>query len=250
MHTSPRSLRGFFDDYEVFLETGRTAARSRDRLNLRHIAIIGDNADILQGARVLDIASHDGRWSFAALRAGAHQVVAVEARPDLVEAASKTFKQLGAKPSSYDLVCGDVFEELIALSQDFDVVLCLGFLYHTARHLELLRACRALGEGHLIIDTMVDLRRTPVIRLGRERTTIPQNAISDAFTVGKKTLVGRPSRRAMELLLQASGFRIQRATDWSALLTKYPYAIGADDYRSGTRITLRCEAVKASVSSS
>src|SRR4249919_1385884 len=78
-----RKASMFFDDYPRFAETSRTAA-SMDRLNLRYEAIFAENRDILDGARVLDIASHDGRWSLAALATGARSVVGVEARPGLV----------------------------------------------------------------------------------------------------------------------------------------------------------------------
>ena len=70
----------FFDDYPLFYETSKTAS-SKARLNVRHQAIIEANRDILKDARVLDLASHDGRWSFAALKAGAAHVTGVEARP-------------------------------------------------------------------------------------------------------------------------------------------------------------------------
>lgn len=67
----------FFDDHPEFLETSSTAA-GKDRLNLRHVAIIEEHCKILSGSRVLDIASHDGRWSFAALQAGATHVTGIE----------------------------------------------------------------------------------------------------------------------------------------------------------------------------
>jgi hypothetical protein len=60
---------GFFDQFPRFYESSETATHP-GRLNLRHQAMIGDNLDIFEGAKVLDIASHDGRWSFAALQAG------------------------------------------------------------------------------------------------------------------------------------------------------------------------------------
>jgi hypothetical protein len=50
----------FFDDYPAFYASSRTAAFPA-RLGLRHRAIIERNRDVLAGARVLDLASHDGR---------------------------------------------------------------------------------------------------------------------------------------------------------------------------------------------
>ena len=72
----------FFDDYPRFYSTSKTGP-SRHRLGARHRAIIEGNERLLVGRRVLDIASHDGRWSFAALKSGAAHVTGIEARPHL-----------------------------------------------------------------------------------------------------------------------------------------------------------------------
>ena len=69
-----------FDEFPRFYETSETFAYP-NRLNLRHEAIFGENKEVFEGQRVLDIASHDGRWSFAALKAGATSVVGIEGRP-------------------------------------------------------------------------------------------------------------------------------------------------------------------------
>ena len=128
----------FFDDYPLFYESSDTAA-SPVRLNLRHEAMITSNQDILAGARVLDLASHDGRWSFAALRAGAEHVIGVEARAGLVDAANKTFAEYGVPTQDYEFVQGDMFRILQERRFDVDVVMCLGFIYHTLRYGELFR---------------------------------------------------------------------------------------------------------------
>ena len=98
----------FFDDYPAFNETSRTAA-SPARLNLRHEAMIEPNRDILAGARVIDLASHDGRWSFAAHEAGAAHVTGVEARRPMVEAARRTFAGYGVPSDRYTFIRGDLF---------------------------------------------------------------------------------------------------------------------------------------------
>lgn len=57
------------------------------------MAIIEEHREELNGARVLDIASHDGRWSFAALQVGAAHVTGIAGREHLVTDANKTFRQ-------------------------------------------------------------------------------------------------------------------------------------------------------------
>jgi predicted nicotinamide N-methyase len=80
---------GFFDDYPAFFETSRTGS-APNRLKARHTALIESNPDVVTGRRILDIASHDGTWSFAALRAGAAHVTGIEARDEVVERGADT----------------------------------------------------------------------------------------------------------------------------------------------------------------
>ena len=49
-------------------------------MNERYEALFASNRDIFDGARVLDLATHDGRYSFAALKTGAAHVTGVEVR--------------------------------------------------------------------------------------------------------------------------------------------------------------------------
>src|SRR5215469_18424573 len=78
-----RTASWFFERFPRFYLSSSTAATSA-RLNLRYEAIFGENRDIFAGASVLDLASHDGRWSLAALATGARSVIGIEARPELV----------------------------------------------------------------------------------------------------------------------------------------------------------------------
>ena len=148
---SAREAEGFFENYPRFLETSGIASRP-GRLNLRYEAMIEANRDILEGARVLDIASHDGRWTFAALKVGARHVTGIEPRQNLVDNAIATFAAYGTDPTSYRFLCGDAFEILPQRNLDVDVVLCLGFLYHTLRYPELVRRIRDLDPTHLVFD--------------------------------------------------------------------------------------------------
>jgi len=91
---------------------GRTVTQQLNRMNERYEALFASNRDILEGARVLDLASHDGRYSFAALKAGAAHVTGVEVRESLIDKAQETFAFYGQDPGTYRFVCGDVFEVL------------------------------------------------------------------------------------------------------------------------------------------
>ena len=58
---------GFFSTHSRFFESSVVGSWP-ERLDARYEAIVTPNKDAFTGARVLDLASHDGRWSFAAAR--------------------------------------------------------------------------------------------------------------------------------------------------------------------------------------
>lgn len=229
----------FFDDYPLFFETSKTVA-SGNRLNLRHVAMIEANRDILAGARVLDLASHDGRWSFAALHAGAAHVTGVEARRPLVDNAYKTFAEYGVESGTYDFVCGDMFEVLAHQEFDVDVVLCLGFLYHTLRYPELLKAVRKLDPRHCVIDTKVIVSDEPEVQLRVNNTGRQSHAAADDYSYGTKALAGWPSIPAVHLMMDMYDFDLESTYDWSTLIGQHPEAVGSlHDYKRGNRFTAR-----------
>jgi hypothetical protein len=222
----------------VFYETSRTTP-DWWRLNLRHEAIFTANQDLFAGARVLDIASHDGRWSLAALEAGAASVVGIEARADLVDHASASLSGLGIDDSRYRFVAGDVFEVMADERIEVDLVLCLGFLYHTLRYPELYARMRQTGARHLIVDTEIAEGRRANVRIAKEQVLRQGNAVADEFSYGDHTLIGRPSVAAMRILGRANGYELERLSDWPGLLRDNPEATHVSDYRSGGRTTVR-----------
>lgn len=237
----------FFEDHDRFLHTSSVAVNP-DRLNLRHEAIFSANRDLLAGARVLDIASHDGRWSLAALRSGAAHVVGVESRPDAVERAKENLAHYGAEESSYEFVTGDVFEVLADQKFDVDVVLCLGFFYHTYRHTELLARIRDLAPRHLIMDTNVLPGRVhPLVALHFEQPDDPRNATLDPFAHDGRTMSGWPSVPALRRMLEMYGFD-NEFYDWPTLLDEHPGGGHLGDYRDGARVTVRATHVEAQAS--
>ena len=229
----------FFDAFPRFYETSQTHA-SRGRLNLRYEAIFTQNADIFAGARVLDIASHDGRWSLAALCTGAAEVVGIEAREDLVEDARENLAQY-ADGKPYDFRAGDVFEVLAKERFEVDVVLCLGFLYHTLRYNELMHLIRELDPRYLIVDTaVVPDKKRELVLLRTENGDRAKNAVADRFSHGVRTIVGRPSVPALRLLVESYGFELERFSDWDTLIGDNPSMGHVTDYATGRRVTVRC----------
>jgi SAM-dependent methyltransferase len=236
-----RRAEMFFNDYPDFFQTSRTTPQP-DRLNLRYEAIMGENRDILKGARVLDIASHDGRWSFAALKSGAAHVVGIEAKQELVDNAVTTFGKYGVDSATYEFACGDIFEVMAQQTFDVDVVMCLGFLYHTLRYNELLSLIRRLNPRYLIIDTVVTtIGGGPVVKLRAEAADREHNAVPDQHSYGNTVLSGKPNMKALRVMLKAYGFTITNVSDWGSLLRDNPNSEAIATYARGERVTIRCD---------
>ena len=125
----------FLKDIPPYLENGAMV----QRLNNRHRLLIQPFLPQISGGRVLDLACHDGRWSYALAAAGAAKVEGVEARAELIER-FKAFPQRDFKPR-VKLHCNDIFADIearLARSERFDVVAVYGIFYHIMDHFRLL----------------------------------------------------------------------------------------------------------------
>jgi Methyltransferase domain len=234
-----RLVSNFFDQYPIFYETTATAP-APGRLNLRYDAIFEQNREIFAGARVLDIASHDGRWSFAALQTGAAHVTGVEPRADLVSNARSTLSEYVDDTTRYRFIEGDIFEVLKGEQFQVDVVMCLGFLYHTLRYNELFAGIRRLNPKYVVIDTTIFLEsQQRAVKLDLDAAMVPRDAVRDEYSHGQFILVGSPTLPGLEMMLNAYDFRIERLSDWAGLIRDNPGAEGVQkDYGVGRRITL------------
>jgi 2-polyprenyl-3-methyl-5-hydroxy-6-metoxy-1,4-benzoquinol methylase len=231
---------GFFDDYPKFFETSKTAAKP-DRLNQRYRALIQSNSELIAGRRVLDLASHDGRWTLAAHKAGAAYVLGIEARTRLIEAAYSNMREYGVPERKVEFVQGDVLTEFDRLEPwQFDTVFCFGFLYHIIDHMPLLRKIARLKPKHLIIDTAVSVRSAHIIEIRDEEIDNESNGAVGEPGRPARTVSGRPTKSALELMLHAAGFRPLRYYDWlNAGIERWD---DVADYYIGTRVSLTSEA--------
>lgn len=193
---------GFFDFLTDHPSYAASDAPSR-RLNKRHRMIIEPFRGDIQGAKVLDLGAHDGRWAYAFAAAGAASVVGVEARPELI-ARFRDFPDDAAR-SRVSLVEGDVFAALEHFAEDgwrFDVVAVLGLFYHVMDHFRLLQLIRMAEPRLVLIDGEFMIARNPMIQLVREKTAKPVNA-APQFAGQERAIKGVPSFPAMEAMADA-----------------------------------------------
>lgn len=224
----------FFDEYSAFYTTSKTASHP-NRLNHRYQALIENNSHAIYNKSILDLGSHDGRWSFAALKNNAKYVLGIEGRIFHIKNAEKNMKQYGAPEEKYSFIIGDVHEEIMKISVGkIDTVFCFGFFYHTLEHMFLLSQIKRIRPKYLILDTSISNHSLPLIELRKEDTEIEGAGLGNK----KKILIGWPSKLAVEWMLDFFGFNYSYYNWQDSGITNWEYI---EDYKRGERISLIAE---------
>jgi 2-polyprenyl-3-methyl-5-hydroxy-6-metoxy-1,4-benzoquinol methylase len=228
--------QGFFDEYTRFSRTSKTRA-STNRLNERYRACIEWNGMAIRGKRILDLASHDGRWSFAAMKAGATSVVGIEGRDHLVQAAGANLREYGVPEKSFRFILGDVLEEIDQIEpHSVDTVFCFNFLYHVADQMLLLSKIARLKPKYLILDTMINHDPRPIILLKSEDLEYEGAAVRFGEDAPKVILSGMPSKAALELMLSSFGWSFEYYNWHQAGIRRWDFI---EEYHGGWCVTVR-----------
>lgn len=213
--------------YEFDLDGVKTplddpAERKRHRQRRRYFMdpLIQATGGSLAGKRVLDLACNAGYWSLAAVEAGAEFVHGVEGRQMHVDQANLVFEAKAVDPTRYRFDAGDVFTA--DLDGPYDVVMCLGLLYHVSRPIELFGRIGAVGSDLLVVDTAISRHPGAIFRLGYDIGENPRNALADSGVL-------IPSRRAVVEMAHQVGFA------GSVLRCDIDDYTGMLDYQSGER---------------
>ncbi len=214
----------FFDSYPRFVEGSETGPWV-ERLNARYVALIHANRELIRGARVLDLASHDGRFAFAALQNGASHVVGIEHKSHLVARSHENMELHGVPRRQYEFLLGDIFECIDDVG-GCDVVFCFGILYHISDHMMLLSKIADVEPLALIVDTNLSALEGAVVELRSRRGDSPPPPGSE--------LEGYPTRAALEAMISSFGWT-HDFFDWlgSGLTDRHHMA----DYKNGRRVS-------------
>lgn len=221
--------------YEFDLNGVRTPIFSRGHVN-RHeqrkkyffaplVELLGGS---LAGKRVLDLACNAGFWSLSAIEAGAEFVLGVDGRQMHIDQASLVFEVKGVEPSRYRFATSDVFALDLADEEPFDVVLCLGLLYHVSKPFELMERISAWNTDLLVVDTRVDPSPGPYFRIRGQQVDDPRQALDRPVAL-------HPSKAAVARLAREFGYR-----DVKMLRPRFTSWEGSGSYRKGNRRAFVC----------
>jgi 2-polyprenyl-3-methyl-5-hydroxy-6-metoxy-1,4-benzoquinol methylase len=182
----------------------------------------------LTGKRVLDLACNAGFWSLSAIEAGADFVLGIDGRQMHIDQANLVFEAKGVAPDRFDFRVGDVFTTELVDEGPFDVVLCLGLMYHVSKPFELMERISRWNSELLVIDTALDLTPGSYFHLIRENPEDPRTAVDLSVALV-------PTRKAVAQLARLFGYPAvkvlrPRFTSWE----------GAEVYRDGMRRAFIC----------
>ena len=125
----------------------------RPRLEERYKRIVLANSDAFSGKSVLDIAANNGRWTYAALTAGAQHVTSIEGREDRASEAVKLLNSYDYN-GKYSCKVGDMYDFLYEnRDSHFDTIMCLGVYYHVMDHYHFLKMMCRTSPDTIIIDS-------------------------------------------------------------------------------------------------
>src|SRR5580658_2659525 len=131
----------------------------------------------LAGKRVLDLGCNAGFWSLQAIEAGAEFVLGIDGRQMHVDQANLVFEVNKVDASRYEFRTGNVFTDDFSDQGPFDIVLCLGLMYHVSKPVELIERASAVNTDVLLIDTSISNSGGASVRLHRESLDEPRNAV-------------------------------------------------------------------------
>lgn len=106
----------------------------------------------LEGLSVLDIGTTNGAVAFEAEKRGSRNVIALDIFDNHVFGFEKLRSHLG---SSVKFVQGSVYELENLFSEQFDIVIFFGVLYHLRHPLLALDAIRGITSGYCLMETAV-----------------------------------------------------------------------------------------------
>jgi SAM-dependent methyltransferase len=120
-------------------------------------------------ATVIDLACNEGWFSQRALEWGAARVLGVDIRPELIRRAELIRDHFAIDAERLQFRCADVFDLDLAALGRFDVVLCLGLVYHLEDPVGAMRIASALSRCLCVIETQLT-RQHQAITLGNGRS--------------------------------------------------------------------------------
>jgi hypothetical protein len=142
-----------------------------------------------------------------------------------VDQANFVFEVEEVEKDRYDFIAADLFELDFSGLGRFDIVLCLGLMYHISKHVELMEKISEVSDDVLLIDTALATLPGSCFKVRHERLDEPRSAVD-------RELVMTPTWEATRDLAAQFGYGV------AVLKPDFDNYQGAEDYRKRRRAFL------------
>lgn len=168
------------------------------------IDVLMDRYDLpesLTGLSVLDIGTSNGGTAFLTEAMGAERVVAV----DIYDPSWFGFDRIhAALDSRVEFVRASLYDLPAVLNESFDLVFCMGVLYHLRHPLLAIDSLRELTRGHVYVETAVNPEQNGIART--------EFYAEEYHGDGSNWFI--PSVRCLRDWFASSGFDVERTFAW------------------------------------
>jgi tRNA (mo5U34)-methyltransferase len=134
----------------------------RTRAELAEVEVRSALSAAGPNATVIDLACNEGWFSQRALDWGAGRVLGIDVRPQLIRRAELLRDHFSISSERLEFRCADVFELDVSSLGKFDVVLCLGLVYHLENPVGALRIASALARRLCVIESQLTRQDDPI----------------------------------------------------------------------------------------
>ena len=173
--------------YDFDLRGHRTnpakAAWGQQRFEYFMKPVIEHYGGSLAGKRVVDLGCNAGFFALKAVEAGCNFVLGIDGRQMHIDQANVVFDAIGVDPRRYEFACANIVDFDYRAYESFDLVLCLGVLYHLDRPISLLKAIAESNTDLLVIETALSTARGSFLELRRENPAGPLNAVDSELVM-------------------------------------------------------------------
>ena len=123
-------------------------------INGRIGVLLENNYQSLKNKSILDVGSHTGIFSWAALQLGAKFVHGIDVEERTINRCMELFLEEETNPSSYTFQAENITNFLERIdAKSFNTIFCFGVLYYMAEPLNLLKLMARAAKETILIDT-------------------------------------------------------------------------------------------------
>lgn len=176
----------------------------------------------LMGKTVLDLGCNAGFWSLLSIENNCKYVLGIDGRKMHIDQANFIFDVKDVAKEKYSFIQEDIYNYFNMTTDQFDIIYCMGLLYHINNPIELLENICRINKDIILIDTSINDHIDPIMILQKENISDPRNSLKSEFIL-------LPSYKVISEIIMSFGYQ------GVMLKPNFSDYSGATEYQNGSR---------------